>query len=163
MTEESNKIQELLAAIDAVNAARGIEEPERQQNIAEAYNDYISGKGEVPGDLEQRFYQILAPSLALMPLESKADVQLWRMMVSESLTLYDICHPHNKLSIYQRHQLEMRAYNKLQRGTMGGFERSSLIANMSIIKTQQEAVRAPVQGPSKRSVGDKLKALVRGN
>lgn len=165
MTEDYDpeQINELLTLIDAARGAAGIEAPERQQNMAEAFNDYISGKGEVPGSLEKDFFQILAPSIALMPLETRADVQMWRMLVSESLTLYDICHPHKRLSIYERHQIELRAYNKIQRGTMGGFEREKTIANMSIIRTQQEAVRAPVQGTAKRSVGDKLKSLVRGN
>lgn len=157
-----DQINEFLGLLDAARSA-SIDTPERQQNIAEAFNDYISGKGEVPGTLEKDFYQIIAPSIALMPLETRADVQMWRMLVSESLTLYDICHPRRRLSIYERHQIELRAYNKIQRGSMGGFEREKTIANMNIIRTQQEAIRAPTQGPTKRSVGDRLRSLVRGN
>lgn len=133
------------------------------QTPAEKHIDRLLGVGEIPEDILKTFYQIAAPSLALMPISSRKDRQQWLVYENTTLTLYDICNPHRKIDPYRRSQIDGVLLKYLQSASEGGFLMRMLTENTTVIKTQQEAVRAPVAaGNNGTGVVGKIKNFVRG-
>lgn len=135
-----------------------------QQTPAEKYIDTLLGKGEVPETLQKNFFQILAPSLSLMPIANRKERRDWLIYANATLTLHDICNPHNKINPYQRSQIDGVLLKSLQNASEGGFFLQMLTANTTVIKTQQETVRAPVATGNTGNTGftGKIKNFVRG-
>lgn len=134
-----------------------------QQTPAEKYIDTLLGKGEIPEDLQKKFFQITAPSLSLMSINSRKEYRDWIIYANASLTLYDICNPHNKINPYLRSQIDGITRKNLQ-NAINGFFMEMLTANTTIVKTQQESIRAPVATGNAGNTGitGRIKNFVRG-
>lgn len=151
--------EEIINPADIINYP-----PTNQETPAEKYIDTILGKGETPEELQKKFFQILAPSLSLMPISSRRDRQQWLIYQNTTLTLHDICNPHNKINPYLRSQLDGVFLKSLQNASDGGFLLQMLTANTTVIKTQQESIRAPVATGNNANTGfvGKVKRFVTG-
>lgn len=135
-----------------------------QQTPAEKYIDTLLGKGEIPEDLQKKFFQILAPSLSLMPIANRKERRDWLIYANATLTLHDICNPHNKINPYERSRIDGVFLKSLQNASEGGFFMQMLTANTTVIKTQQETVRAPVATGNAGNTGitGRIKNFVKG-
>lgn len=137
--------------------------PTNQETPAEKYIDTILGKGEIPEELQKKYFQILAPSLSLTNIQSRRDRQQWLIYQNTTLTLHDICNPHNKINPYLRSQLDGVFLKRLQ-DAIEGFLLRMVTENTTVIKTQQESIRAPVATGNNGNGGvvGKIKQFVRG-
>lgn len=149
---------ELINPADIINYP-----PTNQETPAEKYIDTILGKGEIPEELQKKYFQILAPSLSLTNIQSRRDRQQWLIYQNTTLTLHDICNPHNKINLYLRSQIDGVFLKRLQ-DAIEGFLLRMVTENTTVIKTQQESIRAPVATGNNGNGGviGKIKQFVRG-
>lgn len=165
MTEDKrNLTEEEIEALYTLEERDGnipLQAPNPPPSLTSEFISYITGENEIPAEYKREFPHVTAPSLSLMPLESKHDIAQWQIMESISLNIYDVVHPRGKLNPYQRSVIDM-FFNKNVQNSLGGFGRTTLTTTTNVIRHQQEGIITPTSKNSKPTIKDRIKNFVSG-
>ena len=132
------------------------------QMVSEQMFYLISGVNEVDKELKAILPEVLHLTNQYMHLDSKADYANWDIDLDSTIDIYNMEHPHHRLTQTQTARLKWPCRRNFNR-SKGGFERQAVTTSTTQILHQQMS-NTPTSAAAKASggIGAKIAALFGG-